>query len=75
MLIHCSANLPERIATAVDIQLDDGARTAGSVRGMRQSALNPAIAVDATAVAVGGASSYVETGTNVYTLCRSMQAT
>jgi prepilin-type N-terminal cleavage/methylation domain-containing protein len=74
MLIHCSANLPEKIAIAVDVQLDDGARVAGTVRGMRQSALNPTIAVDATAVAVGGASSYVETGTNVYTLCRAMQA-
>lgn len=74
MLIHCSANLPEKIANAVDVQLDDGVRTAGAVRGMLQSAPNPAIAVDATAAAAGGASSYVETGTNVYTLCRAMQA-
>jgi prepilin-type N-terminal cleavage/methylation domain-containing protein len=74
VLIHCSANLPEKIATAVDVQLDDGARTTGTVRGMLQSAPNPAIAVDATAPAAGGANSYVETGTNVYALCRAMQA-
>jgi len=70
----CSANLPEKIATAVDSQLDDGVRTTGTVRGMLQSAPNPPIAVDATAVAVGGAGSYVETGTNVYTLCRLLQS-
>jgi hypothetical protein len=73
-LILCSANLPEKIATAVDVQLDDGARVAGTVRGMLQSAPNPTIAVDATAPAAGGASSYLETGTSVYTLCRAMQA-
>ena len=74
VLIHCSANLPEKIATAVDVQLDDGARNSGTVRGMLQAAPNPPIAVDATDAAVGGAGSYVETGTNVYTLCRAMQA-
>ena len=74
VLIHCSANLPEKIAIAVDVQFDDGARTSGTVRGILQSAPNPAIAVDATAPAAGGAGNYVETGTNVYTLCRAMQA-
>jgi prepilin-type N-terminal cleavage/methylation domain-containing protein len=74
VLIHCSANLPEKIAIAVDTQLDDGARTSGTVRGILQAAPNPPIAVDATAPAVGDAGSYVETGTNVYTLCRAMQA-
>lgn len=74
VLINCSANLSEKIATAVDTQLDDGARTTGTVRGMLQSAPNPAIAVNAMAVPAGGANSYVETGTNVYALCRAMQA-
>jgi len=54
--------------------LDDGSRTTGTVRGMLQAAPNPPIAVDATAAAAGGVGSYVETGTNVYTLCRAMQA-
>ncbi len=74
VLIHCSASLSEKIAIAVDTQLDDGSRTSGTVRGMLQAAPNPPIAVDATAAAAGGAGSYVETGTNVYTLCRVMQA-
>lgn len=70
--IQCSANLPERIAIAVDTQLDDGVRTIGTVRGILQSAPNPPIAADATAAGVGGAGSYVETGTNVYTVCRAL---
>lgn len=72
--IQCSANLPEKIAIAVDTQLDDSVRTTGTVRGMLQAAPNPSIAADATAAAAGGANSYVETGTNVYTLCRALQA-
>lgn len=72
--ILCSANLPEKIAIAVDTQLDDGVRTTGTVRGILQAAPNPAIPADATAPGVGGAGSYVEAGTNVYTLCRALQA-
>lgn len=72
--IQCSANLPEKIAVAVDTQLDDGVRTTGTVRGTLQTAPNPVIAVDATGAGVGGAGSYVETATNVYTLCRALQA-
>ncbi len=32
-LIICSANLPDKIAIAVDTQMDDGQRLSGSVRG------------------------------------------
>jgi len=71
-LILCSAGLPDKIVSAVATQMDDGNRTAGSLRGILQTAPNPAIPADATAAAVGGASSYVETGTNFYTICRAM---
>jgi hypothetical protein len=62
----CSANLPDKIAVAVDTQMDDGKIGTGTVRGQKQSAPNPAInpAADTT--------EYEETGTNVYTLCRSL---
>lgn len=65
-LIICSANLPDKIAIAVDTQMDDGAIGTGTVRGQAQSAPNPDIntAADTTA--------YAETGTNTYTLCRSL---
>lgn len=72
-LLVCSTNLPEKIAAAADLQMDDGARTTGALRGMLQTAPNPPIAVDATAAGAGGAASYVETGTNVYALCGSME--
>jgi prepilin-type N-terminal cleavage/methylation domain-containing protein len=70
-LIICSANLPDKIAVAVDTQMDDGARTNGTVRGQLQTGPNPAIVTDATGAAVGGANSYQETGTNTYTICRA----
>lgn len=69
-LIICSANLPDKIAIATDTQMDDGARTAGTVRGILQTAPNPAIPADATGAGVGGTANYVESGTNTYTLCR-----
>ena len=64
-LIVCSANLPDKIAIAVDTQMDDGALITGTVRGQLQAAPNPAI----LAVAAG---TYQETGTNVYAICRSL---
>jgi hypothetical protein len=70
-LVICSANLPDKIATAIDTQMDDGVRLTGSLRGQLQAGPNPAIVADATAAAVGGPNSYQETGTNTYTVCRA----
>jgi prepilin-type N-terminal cleavage/methylation domain-containing protein len=64
-LIVCSANLPDKIANAVDAQMDDGSPSGGTVRGQLQTAPNPDVAALATAT-------YQETGTNVYTLCRAL---
>jgi len=69
-LMMCSANHPDKVGIATDTQMDDGVRLTGTVRGQLQTANNPNIVVDATAAAVGGAGSYVESGTNTYTLCR-----
>ncbi|MFZ1908773.1 MAG: prepilin-type N-terminal cleavage/methylation domain-containing protein [Burkholderiales bacterium] len=67
-LIVCSANLPDKIATAVDTQMDDGLPDKGTVRGVLNTAgPNPNIDGSATA-----ATAYAETGTNSYTLCRSL---
>jgi prepilin-type N-terminal cleavage/methylation domain-containing protein len=65
-LIMCSANLPDKIAIAVDSQMDDGAIGTGGVRGRAQAA---------TPQPVTGAaetSPYAETGTNIYVLCRQI---
>jgi hypothetical protein len=81
----CSANHPGKVAIATDTQMDDGVRLTGtqmddgvrltgSVRGQLQASNNPNIVVDATAGSAttppGGTGSYVESGTNTYTLCR-----
>jgi prepilin-type N-terminal cleavage/methylation domain-containing protein len=70
-LIICSANLPDKIAVALDTQMDDGNRINGSVRGQLQDKPNPPIAQNAQDPAVGGTNSYQETGTNTYTVCRA----
>jgi len=64
-LVLCSANLPDKIAQAIDAQLDDGAPATGSVRAQLQSELNPAVAKQAAAA-------YAETGTNQYLVCRTL---
>ena len=65
-LIACSSNLPDKVAIALDVQMDDGNAAAGAVRGQTQaSAGNPTIQDAAPS------SGYVETGTGLYTLCRA----
>jgi len=66
-IIICSANLPDKIAIAADTQMDDGVPNAGTVRGISQTSPNPDV-VNATTAATA----YQETGTNLYTLCRSL---
>jgi prepilin-type N-terminal cleavage/methylation domain-containing protein len=65
-LIICSANVPDKVAIALDTQMDDGIIGTGTVRGQLQTTTNPAINTAADTVA------YAETGTNTYTLCRSL---
>ena len=46
-LIVCSANLPDKIAIAVDTQMDDGVPNTGTVRGQLHTAgPNPDITSD-----------------------------
>ena len=64
-LIMCSTNLPDKVAIALDVQMDDGLLTSGFVRGVSGTG-----AVTMNATAGNAAASYQETGTNFYTLCR-----
>jgi prepilin-type N-terminal cleavage/methylation domain-containing protein len=64
-LMVCSTNLPDKIAIAVDTQMDDGAPEKGTVRGDAQAGPNPDL--DDTVP-----SGYQETGTNIYVVCRAM---
>jgi prepilin-type N-terminal cleavage/methylation domain-containing protein len=69
-LIICSANLPDKIAIAVDTQMDDGVPNSGNVRAvLHTGGPNPDIG-GGSGLAV--ATTYAETGTNVYTTCRSL---
>jgi prepilin-type N-terminal cleavage/methylation domain-containing protein len=64
-IIVCSANLPDKMAIAVDTQMDDGKSAGGTVRAMKNLTPNPVIANTAE-------TDYAETGTNTYTLCRAL---
>jgi prepilin-type N-terminal cleavage/methylation domain-containing protein len=66
-LLMCSANLPDKIAIAVDTQMDDGASNLGTVRGLLQNAPNPNVGAGQVAQAA-----YAETGTNTYVICRAL---
>lgn len=59
-LLLCSSNLPDKVAIALDVQMDDGLVNAGFVRGVENS----------STLAATTATSYIESGTNTYTLCR-----
>ena len=64
-LIICSANLPAKIAMAVDAQLDDGNAKTGQVRGRAQTAQNPDTGGVATA-------DYNDDGANQYLVCKGL---
>jgi len=63
-LIVCFSNLPEKIASAVDGQMDDSNSGSGQIRAQLQTVANP----DTVA---NPASTYVETGVNQYLLCKN----
>jgi len=65
-LIICTSNLPDKVAIAVDTQIDDGAPAGGQVRGQLQTAPSPAT------LALSNVSNYAETGTNQYLLCKNL---
>jgi len=65
-LIICSANLPDKIAIAVDTQTDDQGSSTGSVRGHLQlTGANPPIGAAALP-------NYAETGSNQYLVCKGV---
>ena len=69
-LIVCSANLPDKIAIAVDTQMDDGVPNTGTVRGgLHTGGPNPDIG---GAAGLAAAATYIETGFHLYTLCRTV---
>jgi prepilin-type N-terminal cleavage/methylation domain-containing protein len=66
-LLVCSQNLPDRIASAVDTQLDDQRSNTGSVRA-RLTTGNSSVPVGGPAT--DAAPNYDENGANIYVLCK-----
>jgi prepilin-type N-terminal cleavage/methylation domain-containing protein len=64
--IICTSNLSDKIAIAVDTQVDDGSAVRGQVRGLLQTTPNPSAGTDVPTV------EFAETGTNQYLLCKSL---
>ena len=64
--IICTSNLPDKVAIAVDTQVDDGSSIRGQVRALLQTAPN------SPASATAPTTEYAETGTNQYLLCKNL---
>ncbi len=65
--VICTNNLPAKIASSIDAQLDDGAPATGTIRGEVQAALNPGVAGTATTAA-----GYVDDGSQLYVICKTI---
>jgi prepilin-type N-terminal cleavage/methylation domain-containing protein len=63
-LIVCSSNMADKVAIAVDAQIDDSNSATGQVRAQLQAAANPPTAANP-------ATGYVETGVNQYLVCKN----
>jgi hypothetical protein len=64
-LMICTANVPDKIAVAVDTQMDDQSSLTGNVRAQLQAGTNPAI--------TGVGPQYVETGGSTqYLMCKGV---
>jgi prepilin-type N-terminal cleavage/methylation domain-containing protein len=69
--ILCSSGLPAKIAQAIDSQFDDGNALTGSVRGMIEGAAPPT-ALTANAGWPGANVNYVDNGSNLYVVCKTL---
>ena len=63
--IVCSSNIPDKVAIAVDTQVDDSNSATGQVRAQLQASANPATAANP-------ATGYVETGVSQYLVCKTL---
>jgi prepilin-type N-terminal cleavage/methylation domain-containing protein len=62
-LTICSSNIPDKIASAIDTQMDDGSSATGQVRAQLGGS-NPVLAASP-------ATGYVETGVGQYLVCKA----
>jgi len=65
--IVCTTNLPDKIAIAVDTQMDDAKSISGQLRGIKQATSNPDLRTPVTP-----GDDYVEDGVSQWTICKNM---
>jgi prepilin-type N-terminal cleavage/methylation domain-containing protein len=70
-LVLCSSNIPDKIASAVDAQLDDQSSQRGQIRAKDQSSAGGA-SVATNTTSAHAAANFEETGTTQYVVCRSI---
>ena len=63
-LTVCSSNIPDKVAIAMDTQMDDSNSQTGQVRAQLQSSSNPDLGTTP-------ATAYVETGVSQYLVCKA----
>ncbi len=63
-LTVCSSNIPDKVAIAMDTQIDDSNSATGQVRAQLQATANPDLAATP-------ATGYVETGVGQYLVCKA----
>src|SRR6266704_143138 len=64
-LTVCSSNIPDKVAIAMDTQIDDSNSATGQVRAQLQATANPDLAATP-------ATGYVETGVSQYLVCKTL---
>jgi len=67
--IVCTANLPAKVAQAVDSSTDDGDATKGQVRALLQTATNQTLPASG---AWATKANYVDNSTNEYVVCKQL---
>jgi len=67
-LVLCSANIPDKIASAVDTQVDDQRSQTGQMYGYLQTGPN----LDIEAGPTYAAPNYIESGNNQYVVCKKI---
>ena len=68
-IVMCSSNVPDKVAAAVDTQIDDQRSNAGQMMAYQMAATDTA-ATNVTSVAAAAA--YQETGSNQYVICKKI---
>ena len=71
-VVMCSANVPDKVASAVDTQVDDQRSNTGQMMAIQMGAAPLAPDAAANVTALTAASNYIETGSAQYVICKTI---